>query len=222
MLGAARALVSPPALFERTRDHPRAHSAGVPPRRSLRARKAHRTARADALIPRALPPRAPFPVVRATTGRRGDLGATFSFPRPRRSFAAMRRRGSDAVGDAKPVFSFTGAGLDDGWGPSGDAAARRRAAPVSPRRPRVRMAHRAVASDVTLAMLVSNNVYFSTCWWVATVASTFAKTNGARRDFDDIRPIMIAMFMLFEPARLYAGFAGNLQEKVRCCSASSR
>ena len=125
----------------------------------------------------------------------------------------MRRRGSDAVGDAKPVFSFTGAGLDDGWGPSGDAATRR-AAPVSPRRPRVRMAHRAVASDVTLAMLVSNNVYFSTCWWVATVASTFAKTNGARRDFDDIRPIMIAMFMLFEPARLYAGFAGNLQEKV--------
>ena len=103
--------------------------------------------------------------------------------------------------------------MDDGWGPSGDAAARR-AAPVSPRRPRVRMAHRAVASDVTLAMLVSNNVYFSTCWWVATVASTFAKTNGARRDFDDIRPIMIAMFMLFEPARLYAGFAGNLQEKV--------
>ena len=77
-----------------------------------------------------------------------------------------------------------------------------------------RMAHRAVASDVTLQMLISFNVYFSVCFWVATVVATFVKTNGAREDFDEIRPVMICMYAVFEPARLYAGFAGNLQEQV--------
>lgn len=64
-----------------------------------------------------------------------------------------------------------------------------------------RMAHRAVASDVTLQQLVSYNVYFSTLWLVATVVATFVKTGGARRDFDDIRPVMIAMYVIFEPIR---------------------
>jgi transmembrane protein 17 len=46
------------------------------------------------------------------------------------------------------------------------------------------------------------------------VVATFVKTNGAKDDFDEIRPVMIGMYALFEPARLYAGYAGNLQEKV--------
>ena len=101
---------------------------------------------------------------------------------------------------------------DGGRAVEGDAREESRAG-SQPRAP-VRMAHRAVASDVTLAQLVSNNIYFSACWWIATVSSTFVKTNGARKDFDDIRPIMISIFMVFEPVRLYAGVVGNLREKV--------
>ena len=110
------------------------------------------------------------------------------------------------------MFSFTG---DPGRGgvemssmaPDGaDTSARQASAP--------RMAHRAVASDVLLQMLLTFNVYFAPCFWVATVVATFVKTNGAKDDFDEIRPVMIGMYALFEPARLCAGYAGNLQEKV--------
>eukprot|EP00740_Mantoniella_antarctica_P022029 CAMPEP_0198705296 /NCGR_PEP_ID=MMETSP1468-20131203/390359_1 /TAXON_ID=1461545 /ORGANISM="Mantoniella sp, Strain CCMP1436" /LENGTH=163 /DNA_ID=CAMNT_0044464163 /DNA_START=18 /DNA_END=509 /DNA_ORIENTATION=+ len=77
-----------------------------------------------------------------------------------------------------------------------------------------RRSHRAVASDVILQHMVAHNVYFSVCWWIATVLATFIKTGGSREDDDEIRPVMIVLFTIFEPIRLYAGFAGNLQEKV--------
>lgn len=76
------------------------------------------------------------------------------------------------------------------------------------------MLHRAVASDVTLQMLLSNHVLFSAAWWVATVVSTFVKTIGAYEDFDAIRPLMLDVWTVFEPCRLYIGYAGNLRERV--------
>jgi len=118
----------------------------------------------------------------------------------------MRQRGG--YGGDKPVFSFA-----DNRGVEMTSVAPD-AADTTARGGAPRMAHRAVASDVTLQMLISFNVYFSVCFWVATVVSTFIKTNGAREDFDEIRPVMICMYAVFEPARLYAGFAGNLQEQV--------
>ena len=124
----------------------------------------------------------------------------------------MHQRRSGGAG-GKPVFSFSGAAKEDG-GRTVEGDAREESRAGSQLRAPVRMAHRAVASDVTLAQLVSNNIYFSACWWIATVISTFVKTNGARKDFDDIRPIMISIFMVFEPVRLYAGVVGNLREKV--------
>ena len=118
----------------------------------------------------------------------------------------MRQRGG--YGGDKPVFSFAdNRGVEmTSVAPDASDTTARGGAP--------RMAHRAVASDVTLQMLISFNVYFSVCFWVATVVATFVKTNGAREDFDEIRPVMICMYAVFEPARLYAGFAGNLQEQV--------
>ena len=118
----------------------------------------------------------------------------------------MRRPTADGAG--KPVFTFSGAAThEDTPGRARDEDARPSVSPA-------RMAHRAVASDVTLQMLLSNHVLFSAAWWVATVLSTFVKTNGARKDFDDIRPVMLAIWTVFEPCRLYIGYAGNLQEKV--------
>ena len=73
----------------------------------------------------------------------------------------MRRPTADGAG--KPVFTFSGAAThadSPGRGVDDDA----RAPP-----PPARMAHRAVASDVTLQMLLSNHVLFSAAWWVATV-----------------------------------------------------
>ncbi|EEH52630.1 uncharacterized protein MICPUCDRAFT_53205 [Micromonas pusilla CCMP1545] len=84
---------------------------------------------------------------------------------------------------------------------------------ASPHAP-VRMAHRAVASDVYTQMLIHYNAYFALAWWIATVTSTLFKTKGSATDDDDVRPVMIAMFMIFEPCRLYCGYAGNLQEKI--------
>ena len=118
----------------------------------------------------------------------------------------MRRPTADGAG--KPVFTFSDAKMHaDAPGRGVDDDAR-------PPPPPARMAHRAVASDVTLQMLLSNHVLFSAAWWVATVLSTFVKTNGAYQDFDDIRPMMLAIWTVFEPCRLYMGYAGNLQEKV--------
>ena len=118
----------------------------------------------------------------------------------------MRRPTADGAG--KPVFTFSDAKMHaDAPGRGVDDDAR-------PPPPPARMAHRAVASDVTLQMLLSNHVLFSAAWWVATVLSTFVKTNGAYKDFDDIRPVMLAIWTVFEPCRLYIGYAGNLQEKV--------
>ena len=77
------------------------------------------------------------------------------------------------------------------------------------------MLHRAVASDVTLQMLLSNHVLFSAAWWVATVVSTFVKTIGAYEDFDVIRPLMLDVWTVFEPCRLYIGYAGNLRVACR-------
>ena len=121
--------------------------------------------------------------------------------------ATMARQRGGYGGD-KPVFSFAdNRGVEmTSVAPDASDTTARGGAP--------RMAHRAVASDVTLQMLISFNVYFSVCFWVATVVATFVKTNGAREDFDEIRPVMICMYAVFEPARLYAGFAGNLQEQV--------
>ena len=121
--------------------------------------------------------------------------------------ATMARQRGGYGGD-KPVFSFAdNRGVEmTSVAPDATDTTARGGAP--------RMAHRAVASDVTLQMLISFNVYFSVCFWVATVVATFVKTNGAREDFDEIRPVMICMYAVFEPARLYAGFAGNLQEQV--------
>ena len=122
---------------------------------------------------------------------------------------AMRQRGG--YGGDKPVFSFTG---DPGRGGVEMSSMAPDGADTSARQSAPRMAHRAVASDVLLQMLLTFNVYFAPCFWVATVVATFVKTNGAKDDFDEIRPVMIGMYALFEPARLYAGYAGNLQEKV--------
>ena len=131
----------------------------------------------------------------------------------------MRRGAAAGAAGKAPVFTFSGAsaGPDDGGvvgsgaepmggngsktmtgvAPGGGWVAGVDDASGGP----ARMAHRAVASDVTLQLLVSNNVYFSVCWWVATVVATFVKTGGAREDFDEIRPVMIAMYMIFEPIR---------------------
>jgi transmembrane protein 17 len=122
--------------------------------------------------------------------------------------ATMRRPTADGLGT--PVFQFSGVASGDTGGR--EAGGKQDANP--PHANPTRMAHRAVASDVTLQMLLQNNVFFSIAWWCATVISTFVKTNGAYEDTDDIRPVMLAMYTIFEPTRLYCGYAGNLQEKV--------
>lgn len=106
-----------------------------------------------------------------------------------------------------PVFAFSGVAANESpsTGRYGDGR--------TPRAP-ARMTHRVVASDVTLQMFLANRVWFSACWWIATVVSTLVKTNGAYEDFDDIRPVMLAVWSVFEPCRLYVGYAGNLREKV--------
>lgn len=114
----------------------------------------------------------------------------------------MRRSaaGAQQGGDAAPIFSLSGAAGGGGGGGCGQMPMAG-VAPGGAGGGPARMAHRAVASDVTMQQLVANNVYFSVCWWVATVVATFMKTGGARKDFDDIRPVMIAMYMIFEPIR---------------------
>tara|TARA_B110000977_G_scaffold64939_1_gene88484 strand:+ start:2219 stop:2848 length:630 start_codon:yes stop_codon:yes gene_type:complete len=118
----------------------------------------------------------------------------------------MRRPTAD--GQGKPVFTFSGVATGD---VGSDVNNNDR---HTPKPPPTRMAHRAVACDVTLQVLLANNVWFSVCYWCATVISTFVKTAGAYKDYDDIRPIMLGIYTAFEPIRLYMGYSGNLQEKV--------
>mmetsp|Transcript_31274 Transcript_31274/g.37824 ORF Transcript_31274/g.37824 Transcript_31274/m.37824 type:complete len:281 (-) Transcript_31274:24-866(-) len=71
-----------------------------------------------------------------------------------------------------------------------------------------------IASSLWLQILLYHNVHFSVVWFLLNIGSTYFKGVMYGKNHDEIRTICTVLWMVAEPTRLYAGYAGNLQEKV--------
>ena len=67
-----------------------------------------------------------------------------------------------------------------------------------------------------LQQLLFYNYYFSPAWFVAIVAMVCARYGKglAVEDEDQVRTAVLFLFLVAEPARLWAGYTGNLRENV--------
>ncbi|EKX33113.1 hypothetical protein GUITHDRAFT_98434 [Guillardia theta CCMP2712] len=73
-----------------------------------------------------------------------------------------------------------------------------------------------IASSLPLQMLLYFNVFYSIFWGALTLALMLFKENYliVNQAYKVLSPLVLSVWFLLEPVRLYLGFVGNLQEKV--------
>uniref|UniRef100_A0A6T8KGF0 Transmembrane protein 17 n=1 Tax=Hemiselmis andersenii TaxID=464988 RepID=A0A6T8KGF0_HEMAN len=73
-----------------------------------------------------------------------------------------------------------------------------------------------VASSLPLQMLLYFNIHYSIFWTFLTLAIMIYKDTylGVNSAYRILSPLLLSVWCLVEPLRLYFGYVGNLQEKV--------
>ncbi|CAH3110540.1 transmembrane protein 17 [Pocillopora verrucosa] len=71
-----------------------------------------------------------------------------------------------------------------------------------------------IVSNLALQMSLYFNVYFSPCWYITCIVMLVAKYQKLDSVYKFITIVIYVAMALVEIARLYLGYAGNLQEKV--------
>lgn len=88
--------------------------------------------------------------------------------------------------------------------------------PEAPDDDEITITNTEIASNLPLQMLLYFNVFFSIFWGALTLALMLFKENylAVNTAYRVLSPLLLSVWFVIEPLRLFFGYVGNLQEKV--------